>query len=271
MHSNRSSKWKPPEVLGLAFSGGGARGAYQYGVWRILQASGMAEQIRVIGGTSIGAVNALLFLQEQVTGDGVARLFWEENDLSSIFNVMPVGRKELLPRDYLRLGLDGITHLGIRIDPFKAWLRNHLRPEVLLEHPYIVWANSWDMFRFREHTSRFPGTDPQMFIEWVLGSASFPFFGPHQHAGKFLLDGGISNNLPLHLVFRENVDRVLAIDLATFMRLHPRQIMLERKYQHKTHVLRASLRHPSPAHFSRSSIDKLIALGKSDAKAWLGI
>jgi predicted acylesterase/phospholipase RssA len=102
-----------------------------------------------------------------------------------------------------------------------------------------------------------------------LGSASFPFFGPHQYKGRYLLDGGIANNLPLHLVFQESVVRqVLAIDLATFMRYHPRQLILERKYGHRTHFLRVGLDLPSPASFSRSSVDQMIERGRADALAW---
>ncbi len=263
------SEVKTDEVWGLALSGGGARGAYQYGVWRSLQETPLIDHFKVIGGTSIGAINAVLFTQEQITGEPVARQFWEELDLSYIFAALPEGTTELGVVDYLRLGWDGIQNLGIRIDPLKEWLRAHLKPDVLEESDRIVWANTWDLFKFREETRRYPGSDPDVFVEWVLGSASFPFFGPHQYKGRYLLDGGIANNLPLHLVFQESaVQQVLAIDLATFMRYHPRQIMLERKYGHQTHFLRVGLDLPSPASFSRSSVDLMIERGRADALAW---
>lgn len=257
------------EIWGLALSGGGARGAYQYGAWRALQDTPLIDRFQVIGGTSIGAINAVLFSQEQLTGEPVARKFWEELDLSYIFAALPEGTRELGVVDYLRLSWDGIQNLGIRIDPLKDWLRANLKPEVLKDSDQIVWANTWDLFKFREEIRRYPGSDPNAFVEWVLGSASFPFFGPHQYQGRYLLDGGIANNLPLHLVFQEStVQQVLAIDLATFMRYHPRQLMLERKYGHQTHFLRVGLDLPSPASFSRSSIDQMIDRGRADARAW---
>ncbi len=49
--------------LGLVLGGGGGRGAYQIGVWQALEELGIAKHIKVISGTSIGALNAMLFMQ----------------------------------------------------------------------------------------------------------------------------------------------------------------------------------------------------------------
>lgn len=255
---------------GLALSGGGARGAYQYGAWQVLRQTPIGQQLAVVAGTSIGAINAVLFLQEQQTGEPLARQFWEEADLSTIFSIFPPGKRELLPQDYARLGWDGIRHQGIRIDALKNWLRQHIDLQVLAQAPTAIIVNAWDVRRFREVTRELCRTgDHSDFIEWVLGSASFPAFGPHVHDGYWLLDGGISNNLPVHLAFRRGLaGRVLAIDLATFMRFHPRQLWLEHKYARQTHFLRVPLNQPSPLAFSRSSLNQLIARGRADAAHW---
>lgn len=254
---------------GLALSGGGARGAYQYGAWRALQGTSLLTSLKVVSGTSIGAINAALFVQQQVTGKPVARIFWEEFDLSDIFSAMPAGKKELDATDYLRLGWDGLQHFGIRIDPLKSWLREHLDVSVSGEAGIVLWANSWNLFKLREEAKRFPGTEKHEFVEWVIGSASFPFFGPHRYEGRYLLDGGIANNLPLDLAFQEkSVDQLLAIDLASFMRFHPRQLRQQRQYRDHTHFLRVGLDLPSPAAFSRSSIDLLIERGYKDTRNW---
>lgn len=49
--------------IGLVFAGGGGKGAYQIGVWKALRAFGIDKNISAISGTSIGALNAMLFLQ----------------------------------------------------------------------------------------------------------------------------------------------------------------------------------------------------------------
>ncbi len=48
--------------LGIVLSGGGARGAFQAGVWKALctHPRGLLEMPKVISGTSAGAINAML-------------------------------------------------------------------------------------------------------------------------------------------------------------------------------------------------------------------
>lgn len=52
------------EDVGLVLSGGGAKGAYEVGVWKALKEVGVAGQVTVISGTSVGALNAALFASE---------------------------------------------------------------------------------------------------------------------------------------------------------------------------------------------------------------
>lgn len=49
--------------LGLVLSGGGGKGAYQFGVWKALTEYGIGENIAAISGTSVGGLNAVLFMQ----------------------------------------------------------------------------------------------------------------------------------------------------------------------------------------------------------------
>lgn len=70
------------ESIGLVLSGGGAKGAYEVGVWQALHEAGLAEDVAVISGTSIGAVNAALFASWP-DPKGAERL-WLEN-LGKVF------------------------------------------------------------------------------------------------------------------------------------------------------------------------------------------
>ena len=45
----------------LCLGGGGGKGAYQLGVYRALAEYGLMDKVTAISGTSIGAINALLF------------------------------------------------------------------------------------------------------------------------------------------------------------------------------------------------------------------
>ena len=47
--------------IGLVFGGGGGKGAYQIGVWNALQICGADKYVKAVSGTSVGALNAVLF------------------------------------------------------------------------------------------------------------------------------------------------------------------------------------------------------------------
>lgn len=49
------------EPIGLVLSGGGAKGAYEIGVWKAICEKGLDREIEVISGTSVGGLNAALF------------------------------------------------------------------------------------------------------------------------------------------------------------------------------------------------------------------
>lgn len=48
--------------IGLVFAGGGGKGAYQIGIWRYLQEYGLDQYVCGVSGTSVGALNACLFV-----------------------------------------------------------------------------------------------------------------------------------------------------------------------------------------------------------------
>lgn len=48
--------------IGLVFAGGGGKGAYEIGVWKYLHEIGLDRYVRCVSGTSVGALNAALFV-----------------------------------------------------------------------------------------------------------------------------------------------------------------------------------------------------------------
>ena len=52
--------------IGLVLAGGGARGAYEIGVWKALRELGIDQYIKVVSGSSIGALNSMLFVQGDI-------------------------------------------------------------------------------------------------------------------------------------------------------------------------------------------------------------
>ena len=67
---------------GLVMAGGGAKGAFEIGVWRWLAENGFVDKITGIAGTSVGALNSILFVQGSYEE---AKAIWEsirQNDMT---------------------------------------------------------------------------------------------------------------------------------------------------------------------------------------------
>ena len=47
--------------IGLVLSGGGVKGSYQLGIWKAMAEMGIAENVVAVSGTSVGALNGMLF------------------------------------------------------------------------------------------------------------------------------------------------------------------------------------------------------------------
>jgi NTE family protein len=61
--------------IGLVLDGGGGKGAYQIGVWKAMRETGLDKDIAAIAGTSVGGLNAALFVMNDYS---LAEHIWTE-------------------------------------------------------------------------------------------------------------------------------------------------------------------------------------------------
>src|SRR4051794_18008973 len=94
--------------IGLLFSGGGAKGAYQIGCWKALRAAGL-DDFRAIAGSSVGAMNAVLVATGRLDA---AETVWRDLRLRDVVGVS-CRRLAWLP-------LWIIAALGSEFSPIKA-------------------------------------------------------------------------------------------------------------------------------------------------------
>lgn len=96
----------------LVLSGGSAKGAYQVGVWKAMTELGIAKDIKVISGTSVGGINAALFAA--VRDPKSIESIW----LGSMGYVMVVNRRKVC--DVLQAGVDDF---GSALESREAFIR----------------------------------------------------------------------------------------------------------------------------------------------------
>ena len=209
--------------IGLALSGGGARGAAHVGVLKVL------EELRVpvdyIAGTSMGAIVGGLYASGMSPDEiekALVEMDWDIVLHDGQMRPDRSFRRKLDDRLYLsklkagvKDGKPGIPTALVQGQQFNLVL-NRLTVDV-------AEVNDFDHLPI---PFRAVATEIATGNEVVLGrgnlatairaSVSVPgVFAGVKYDGKLLVDGGISNNLPVSVVRKMGADIVIAIDIST--------------------------------------------------------
>ncbi|TCT12841.1 NTE family protein [Natranaerovirga pectinivora] len=112
------------EGIGLVLAGGGGKGAYHIGVWKALKEFGADENITAVSGTSVGALNGVLFSQGNYK---IAEDVWLNITKENILK-LDVGEI----KDQVLSGLSGFsTGQSLKMAlPMTAYLASHYKSSI---------------------------------------------------------------------------------------------------------------------------------------------
>ncbi|MFT5397155.1 MAG: NTE family protein [Gammaproteobacteria bacterium] len=209
--------------IGLALSGGGARGAAHIGVIKVL------EELRIpidyIAGTSMGAVIGGLYASGMSSDEvekQLATIDW--NDVFSDKPSRPDRSQRRKSDDvlYLVKGKAGISDSGVNIPTAVVQGQKF---DLILKALTLPVSNVAD-FDLLPIPYRAVAMDITTGEEVVLSSGDLSIamhasmaipgaFAPVKLGGKLLVDGGAANNLPISVVREMGADIVIAIDIST--------------------------------------------------------
>jgi NTE family protein len=212
---------EPRPRIGLVLSGGGARGAAHVGVLKVLEE--LRVPIDAIAGTSMGAVVGGLYasgMDARQIEQQFASIDWEDalSDRPSRENSSFRRREE--DHEFLvrfPLGLrDGRFQLP------KGFIQGQKLQQMLrtLTLP-VSQAKDFDQLptRFRAVATDLETGDPVVLSGGDLATAlraslSAPgVFAPVDRDGRLLVDGGVSNNLPIDVARGMGVDLLIVVDV----------------------------------------------------------
>ena len=177
--------------LGLALSGGGARGLAHIGVLKSLEEAGI--QPDYLAGTSMGGVIAAGY------ASGLS-----PDELEQIANEHSTARKLLRMADPA-IPLNGLFQGGRLIKFFERYLNDSTFDDMRIPLTLVaVDLNSGQEVHLREGSV----------IEALRATVSVPgLLAPVERDGQRLVDGGLLNNLPVDVVREMGADVVLAVDV----------------------------------------------------------
>ncbi len=208
--------------IGLALSGGGARGVTHIGVLQALER--MHIPIDYIAGTSMGSIVGGLYATGATTEDLQSLI--KTTNWVEIFSDRPP--RDMLPyrtkeddRRYLEGLQMGLDKKGLHLS---KGLINGQKLMFLLESntQRVSTTNFGDLpIPFNCVATDIVTGNKYVFSQGSLplairSSMSLPaIFAPVEHDGLLLVDGGIADNLPVDVVRAMGADIVIAVDIGT--------------------------------------------------------
>ena len=199
------------EKYGLVLTGGGTKGAFQVGVWRAIKELNI--KIEAIAGTSIGALNGALFLQddmakvehiyENITINNVLELKKKINAEKNIFNISNLAN---LTIDYL-----GQRGLGNR--PLKELMEENLDIDKIYNSDIDFGLVTYSL-NTRTPEKLFKKDIPKdKMIDYLLASACFPVFKAQKIGENEYFDGGLYDNTPINLLIERGCKNIIVADI----------------------------------------------------------
>lgn len=256
--------------LGLVLAGGGARGAYQIGVWKALNELKIDKYIEVISGTSIGALNSILIKQEDID---IAEELWAELNNDTVF---PTDEMDMLRRSILLTigskSLDFIkryipkTIVGgdVPRDATIELFDKYLDISKIKDKNKICYITCTEVPNLEVKYFKINDYNEENIKKIILATSALPMiYKSEEIEGANYLDGGIVDNLPIQPVYGEGCDIIivnpLSSDAIIDEDLYPEAKIIEiRPSEIESGFIDGAL------DFSKNSINKRMRMGYYD-------
>ncbi|MBT8372041.1 MAG: patatin-like phospholipase family protein [Deltaproteobacteria bacterium] len=184
----------------LILSGGGARGAFQIGVWKYLKEQNWTPDL--VCGTSVGAINAVAI----GAGMPIDRLF----EIWTTYHRPMIYRFRML-RFLVNLLFGRPPKPVMDTGPMRKMVTRHLDIDALRKSPIDVIITAVNVLTARLHLFNQHVID----VDHVMASSAMPILFPWQKIdGEPYWDGGVMANTPLLPALESGVDEIIVVLLS---------------------------------------------------------
>ncbi|MGB8453217.1 MAG: patatin-like phospholipase family protein [Anaerocolumna sp.] len=199
---------------GVVLEGGGAKGAYQIGVWRAFLECGL--KIKGVSGVSVGALNGALICMNNYEE---AENLWRNLKYSSIMNVNDTQMDKLMKRNLKNINFKELTKDtskilidgGIDISPLKKLIENWV-DEDKIRNSYIEFVfGTFLVSKLKEVEITAREAENSNLKDYLLASSSLPAFRNEKLHGMKYLDGGMFNNVPVDMLINRGYKDIIIV------------------------------------------------------------
>jgi NTE family protein len=184
----------------LVLGGGGMKGLAHVGAWRALREAGI--EVDEVIGTSIGALIGACI------GGGL-----EHDRLQSLARALQ--KTDIVTLNRWALLLNGIRQQSVfRGDVFRTYLERVLPHDSFAALSVPVGMNAVDLQTGRMEWFGAGGRTDVPLCDAVYASCALPvFYPPAEIGGRYFVDGGVLDALPLQRAVERGANRIIAVDV----------------------------------------------------------
>lgn len=205
------------KTYAIALEGGGAKGAYEVGVWQAMEEAGI--KYNAVSGTSVGALNGAMMVMRDLEG---AVRAWKDIRLSDVIdlegdqeeNLHKVLNGEVDLRDIQELipqALDIIRNRGLDVAPLRAWVHEVADEKKIKESDVEFFVSTVSLTDKKGLEVKVNDLPEDEICDMLLASAYHPSFRLEKLGGKYYADGGFVDTLPLHVLVENGYKDIIAV------------------------------------------------------------
>ena len=202
------------KTYAIALEGGGARGAYEVGVWRALDEAGV--RFDAVAGTSVGALNGAMMVMGELRQ---ATELWENISFSAVFDADDalLGRlyeHRLREADVKTLFAEAISVIregGLDITPLRRLIAKWVDEEKIRNSPRKLFFVTYSLTDQKEVELDADELERGKLQDMLLASAYVPVFRREKQDGKDYVDGSVRNILPLDSLLTRGYRDIIAV------------------------------------------------------------
>jgi NTE family protein len=199
---------------GLVLEGGGAKGAYQIGVWKAFLEYNV--RIKGVAGVSVGALNGALICMDDYEK---AEQIWENISCSHVMDVsddqmdklFQKNFKELDFKEFTRDSIKIIKTGGIDITPLENLIEEYIDEDKIRNSPIDFFLGTFSLTNLKEINIIASQVDKGYLKKYLLASSRLPIFQVKKFQGQSYLDGGVFNNVPIDVLIDRGYKNIIVI------------------------------------------------------------
>lgn len=198
----------------IALEGGGAKGAYEVGVWKALAEAGV--QYHAVAGTSVGALNGALMVMEELEQ---AIDLWENIRFSQVFTADDEQMKKLYDKELEGLDVLGLLKKlvetvkegGLDIEPLRQMIAEQVDEEKIRQSSKQFFLITYSLTEKKELDIDAKALEDGKLQDMLLASAYVPLFRREKMDGVDYVDGSVHNILPISSLLNRGYRDIIAV------------------------------------------------------------